>query len=379
MRKPGARAFFWQAVVVAAVLAAVLWLGGNTAENLARQGKTAGFGFLEDAAGFAINFHLIPYAETDTVWRAFFVGVLNTLLVSAIGIVFATVIGFTVGVAQLSANPLTRALAVGYVELFRNIPLLLQIFFWYFVVLRPLPPPKNSAAFAGALFNNRGAYLPKPLADDGFGWVWVALALALILSAFLFWRARRTQMQTGKRPAVFVPSLVLCFVLPLFAFFAAGSPLSLEFPKLRGFNIGGGLWLPPEFIALLLALSVYTASFIAENVRAGVLAVGAGQSEACRALGLPPALALRLVIIPQAMRVIIPPLTNQYLNLAKNSSLAVAIAYPELVSVFAGIVLNITGNEIEVIFMTMLFYLSLSLCIAAFMNWFNRRAALRGR
>ncbi len=367
----------WQAATIAAVAACIWWLADNTAANLARQNKTSGFGFLDGTAGFAINFHLIEYDESHTVWRVFAVGVLNTLLVSVLAIIGATFLGFAVGIGQLSAHPLVRALAVGYVELFRNIPLLLQIFFWYFIVLRPLPPPKSSIAAAGAFLNNRGAYLPKPLFDGGGWWIMAAVVIALLLSLLLWYLSRRRRDKTGKGFTVWSWVLLLFALLPPLAFAFSGASFSVEIPRLSGFNVKGGLWLPPEFMALWFALAVYTASFIAENVRAGVLSVGIGQSEAYRALGLRRTAGLRLVVIPLALRVIIPPLTNQYLNAAKNSSLAVAIAYPELVSVFTGIVLNNTGNEIEVIFMTMLFYLAMSLSIAALMNWFNRRFALR--
>lgn len=377
--QPRWRGFFYQTLTLLIVFLSIWWIGDNTADNLARQGKTTGFGFLDDTAGFAINFHLIDYNESSPIWRVFLVGALNTLLVSFLGIIFATLIGFVVGVAQLSVNPLVRGLAVGYVELFRNIPLLLQIFFWYFTILRPLPAPKNSATIADAVFlNNRGLYLPQPLPEDGFGWVTAALVLAIGLSVILAVWAKKRQRESGKTFPVFICVTGLVVVLPVAAFFSAGMPLGFELPQLKGFNIikNSGMWLPPELIALLFALSVYTASFIAEIVRAGVLSVGGGQTEAYRALGLRRSTGLRLVIIPQALRVIVPPLTNQYLNLTKNSSLAIAIAYPEVVSVFAGIVLNITGHEIEVIFLTMMFYLGLSLLIAVLMNWFNRRYAL---
>ena len=379
---PRWRGLAYQLFTVGALVLFVLWITDNTAHNLAQQGKAAGFGFLDNTAGFAINFHLIPYTETDTLARVFWVGALNTLLIALLGIVFATVIGFVVGVSQLSKNPLVRALAVGYVELFRNIPLLLQIFFWYFIVLRPLPAPKNSFVFFDSLFvNNRGLYLPEPLAQAGFGWVWLALAAAAVFAALLAWWARRRQRLTGATFPVLLTALVALVAAPTLAFFAAGAPIDLEYPRLSGFNIAKdtGMWLPPEFISLLFALSVYTASFIAENVRAGILAVQGGQTEAALSLGLSRALALRLVIIPQALRVIVPPLTNQYLNITKNSSLAVAIAYPEVVSVFAGIALNITGQEIEILFITMMFYLSISLLIAAVMSRYNRRNQLQSR
>lgn len=376
---PYFRGFFYQAVTLTVICLFIWWLGGNAADNLARQGKITGFNFFNDTAGFAINFHLIPYDETAPIWRVFYVGILNTLLISFLGILFATLLGFIIGIAQLSPNPLVRSLAVGYVELIRNIPLLLQIFFWYFIVLRPLPLPKNSITIAEAFFlNNRGIYMPEPIAGDGFGLVLLTLAAAIVLTAALLLWARARQRNSGRRFPVLSISLLLLLLPPLAVFWGSGSPLTLELPVLKGFNIAknSGLWLPPELIALLLALSIYTAAFIAEVVRAGILSVGREQTEATLSLGLPRALGLRLVIIPQALRVIVPPLTNQYLNLAKNSSLAVAIAYPEIVSVFTGIVLNITGREIEIIFMTMLFYLTLSLSIALFMNWFNRRYAL---
>ena len=376
---PYFRSFFYQAATLTVVCLSVWWLGDNAADNLARQGKVTGFGFLNDTAGFAINFHLIPYDETAPIWRVFYVGILNTLLISFLGIILATLLGFVIGVSQLSPNPLVRTLAVGYVELIRNVPLLLQIFFWYFTVLRPLPPPKKSLSIAEAFFlNNRGLYMPEPIATEGFGLVMLTLAAAVVLIAALIFWARARQRQSGQRFPVLGVSLLLLLLPPLTVFWAAGAPLALELPVLKGFNIAknSGLWLSPELISLLLALSTYTAAFIAEIVRAGIQSVGQGQSEAYRALGLHRALGMRLVIIPQALRVIVPPLTNQYLNLTKNSSLAVAIAYPEIVSVFAGIVLNITGQEVEVIFMTMLFYLTLSLSIALLMNWFNRRFAL---
>ena len=376
--KPKVRAIFYQAAILIALAAFALWLADNTAANLLRQGKAAGFGFLNDAAGFDINFHLIDYDESSPIVRVFAVGVLNTLLVSAMGIVLATMMGFAVGIARLSPNPLIGGFAAAYVEIFRNIPLLLQIFFWYFIVLQPLPSPKNSAVLGDAIFlNNRGLYFPKLIPNDEFSIVWIAFALGIILAIALAIWANRRQRISGKQFPIYTAAACAIFSPPIIAFIAAEFPLQWRLPELRGFNIGGGgVWLPPELLALTFALSIYTASFIAENVRAGLLSVGQGQSEAAGALGLRRGLALRLIVIPQAMRVIIPPLTNQYLNLAKNSSLAVAIAYPELVSVFTGTALNQSGHEVEIIFMTMLFYLSISLSIAMIMNWFNRRFAL---
>ena len=378
-RNPRQRGLIYQTGAIALTIAAVWWLGDNTAGNLAKQGKTAGFDFLHDTAGFAINFHLIPYEATDPISRVFWVGVVNTLLISCLGIIGATILGFVVGIAQLSPNPIIRGLAVSFVEFFRNIPLLLQIFFWYFTVLRPLPQPRHSLVVADSFFlNARGLYTPKPLFAAGAEWAWWALAAAALAVWWLTAWARRRQRLTGQTFPVFWSSVALLLLLPLLAFAAAGLPITFSFPEFKGFNIiqGSGLWVPPELIALLLALSVYTASFIAEIVRAGMQSVSGGQMEACRALGLRRNISMRLVIIPQALRVIVPLLTNQYLNITKNSSLAVAIAYPELVSVFAGIVLTQTGHEIEVIFITMAFYLVISLLIATFMGWFNARFAL---
>ena len=380
-RNARGRGALYQAAAFALLALFVWWLADNAAVNLARQEKATGFGFLNDTAGFAINFHLVHYEESSPIRRVFVVGALNTLLIAAVGIVLATVLGFVVGIARLSPNPLAARAASAYVEVFRNIPLLLQIFFWYFAVLRPLPNPRDGIVFmGGAHINNRGLYLPEPILESGAATAWTALALGVVASLVLARWARDRRDRTGQAFPVFRASLVLTLGAPVLALAAHGFPLTWEWPRLRGFNIAGdtGMWLPPEFVALLLALSVYTASFIAEIVRGGILAVSSGQMEAARALGLRRGAAMRLVVAPQALRAIVPPLTNQYLNLTKNSSLAAAIAYPEIVSVFAGTVLSQTGQEIEVLFLAMMFYLSVSLLIAAAMNFFNRRYALRG-
>lgn len=380
-RNARARGVLYQAAAFVLLALFVWWLANNAAVNLTRQEKATGFGFLNDTAGFAINFHLVHYEESSPIRRVFIVGALNTLLIAAIGIVLATVIGFIVGIARLSPNPLAAKAAAAYVEIFRNIPLLLQIFFWYFAVLRPLPNPRDGIVFmGGAHLNNRGVYFPEPMLESGGALVWTALALGALAAFGVAKWARIRQNKTGRAFPVFRAALGLTLGAPFLALAALGFPLTLEWPELRGFNIAAntGLWLPPEFVALLLALSVYTASFIAEIVRGGILAVSAGQMEAARALGLRRGAAMRLVVAPQALRAIVPPLTNQFLNLTKNSSLAAAIAYPEVVSVFAGTVLSQTGQEIEVLFLAMMFYLSVSLLIAAAMNVFNRRHALRG-
>lgn len=372
-RRPQVRAWLLQALLLAAVLGGIAYLFDNALANLARQGIASGFGFWNERAGFGIDVSLIAYDASSSYGRAFLVGLLNTLLLSALGIVFATLLGFVIGVARLSSNWLIRQWAAAYIETIRNVPLLLQIFFWYFAVLRPLPHPREAIELFGLAFlSNRGLVVPRPLLEPGFGWLLTALAAGLIGCLLLRrWLRRRAP---GLRRWPWMLALLLgpaALVLLL-----AGLPLGWELPEFQRFNFRGGLTLTPEFVALLVALATYTAAFIAEIVRAGIQSVGRGQREAAYSLGLPPALTLRKVILPQAMRVIVPPLTNQYLNLTKNSSLAAAIAYPDLVSVFAGTVLNQTGQAVEVIGVTMAVYLTISLAIAAAMNLYNRRVAL---
>ncbi len=302
----------------------------------------------------------------------FLVGLLNTLLVSGIGIVLATILGFFVGLARLSPNWLVARLAGGYVELIRNLPLLFQILFWYLAVLGTLPGPRQSISLLGEVFlNNRGLFVPGPVAGEGAGWVAAAFVLAVMAIIALRLWARRRQERTGRQFPLFWTGLALIVVLPLAALVATGFPIGFEKPELRGFNFVGGVRLTPEFVALLVALTTYTAAFIAEVVRAGVLAVPRGQTEAALALGLRRPLTLRLIVVPQALRVIVPPLTNQYLNLTKNSSLAVAVGYPDLVAVFAGTTLSQTGQAIEVIAITMAVYLAISLLTSGLMNWYN--------
>jgi general L-amino acid transport system permease protein len=376
---PKTRALLYQIVA----LAAVLWLGYefvlNARANLQAQNIGSGFGFLENTAGFGVNQSLIPYNESDTYGRVFLVGLLNTLLVAALGIALATVLGFLIGLARLSPNWLLARLAGGYVELIRNLPLLFQILFWYLAVLGTLPGPRQSISLAGVIFlNNRGIIMPAPVAGAGVGSVVAAFGVGVVGAIALAFWARRRQERTGQRIPLLWLSLALILGLPLAAFVAAGFPISFERPMLRGFNFVGGVRLIPEFVALLLALTIYTAAFIAEVVRAGVLAVPRGQTEAALALGLRRGLMLRLIVVPQALRVIVPPLTNQYLNLTKNSSLAVAIGYPDLFAVFAGTALNQTGQAIEIIAITMAVYLAISLLTSAFMNWYNARIQVAG-
>jgi general L-amino acid transport system permease protein len=375
--RPEARQIAYQVLLVAVLAFAAYWVVTNVADNLRRQGIASGFDFLGRTSGFDVSQSLIEYSNTSTYGRAFWVGLLNTLLVAALGIVLATVLGFVIGIARLSSNWLIARLATGYVELVRNVPLLLQLFFWYYAVLKNLPSPRQSYALpGGAYFNVRGLYLPVPVPRAGFGWVAAAFLAGLAGTIALRRWARRRQELTGERFPVVWAGLAAILGLPLLVFLLAGRPLALDFPRLAGFNFVGGLPILPELMALLLGLTIYTASFIAEIVRGGILGVPKGQSEAAHALGLSRAQALRLVVIPQAARIVIPQLTSQYLNLTKNSSLAVAIGYPDFVSVFTGTVLNQTGQAVEVILMTMGVFLAISLATSLFMNWFNRRMAL---
>ncbi len=350
----------------------------NAANNLARAHIASGFRFWDNTAGFDISQTLIAYsASTSTFGRAFWVGLLNTLLVAGVGIVLATAIGFVVGIARLSRNWLVARLAGGYVELIRNIPLLLQLLFWYNAVLKALPELRDSIALPGGGFlNNRGLFLPRPDFEPGFGAVLVVLLIGLTIAFALHVWARRRQERTGTRPHTVGWMLALVFGLPLAIFALVGFPLRFSFPQMSRFNVVGGIEILPEFAALILALSAYTAAFIAEAVRAGILSVAPGQTEAAQSLGLRSGTTLRLIVIPQAMRVIVPPLTNQYLNLTKNSSLAVAIGYPDLVQVFAGSVLNITGQAVEVIAITMAVYLAISLVTSLLMNLYGRTTAI---
>jgi general L-amino acid transport system permease protein len=362
-------------------LAVVAIVGGlacaaivNAARNLAAAHIASGFGFWNNTAGFDISQTLIDYsASTSSFGRAFWVGLLNTLLVAGLGIVLATVLGFLTGIARLSTNWLVARLAGGYVELIRNVPLLLQLLFWYNAVLKALPELRGSVALPfGGFLNNRGLFLPRPQFSENFGYAVAALAFGVVATLALRFWARRRQERTGMPFPVVWLALGLIVALPALVFELVGHPLAFGFPDIGRFNVRGGVEILPEFAALLLALTVYTAAFIAEVVRAGVLSVPHGQGEAAAALGLPARKTLRLVVVPQAMRVIVPPLTSQYLNLTKNSSLAVAIGYPDLVQVFTGSVLNITGQAVEVVALTMAVYLVISLVTSSLMNLYGR-------
>jgi general L-amino acid transport system permease protein len=372
------RGIIMQVVVAGALLALTIFIVHNTSINLAKRGIASGFGFLENVAGFQPTFSLIPFdLATSSNGRVFLLGLVNTLVVSAIGIVLTTIIGFIIGIARLSPNYLISKLAAVYVDGIRNIPLLAQIIFWYFGVLSTLPNVRQSLSALGVFFlNQRGLFMPAPVLESGFWITPLALLLGIAGTAVLQrWSHRRQELTGQQFPTLWV-GLGLIVGLPVLAGLIAGTHVGWSLPELKGFNFQGGMSVLPEFVALLLALSIYTAAFIAEIVRAGVQAVSHGQTEAARALGLRASLTTRLVILPQALRVIVPPLTSQYLNLTKNSTLGVIIAYPDLVSVFAGTVQNQTGQAVECVAITMAVYLVISLLISAFMNWYNRRIAL---
>ncbi|MEM7119670.1 MAG: amino acid ABC transporter permease [Pseudomonadota bacterium] len=372
---PVIRGIFWQIVVVGGVVLLAAFLVSNTLSNLARQNIASGFGFFDAESGFAIGEAIVPFAPTDTYLRALIVGLLNTIKVAVIGVFFATIIGTIVGVMRLSHNWLIAKIASIYVEVLRNIPLLLQLFFWYSLIVSTLPRAKDALGpFLGFHLSNRGLNVPVP--DD---WAYLGPLVGILLATVVTWvllkRSKRIHDATGETKPVMWPSIGIFVMFIFLGWAATGFPTSIDTPALQGFSFQGGVDVSSEFLALWLGLTLYTAAFIAEIVRSGILAVNKGQWEAAGALGLRRGQILRFIALPQAMRVIIPPMTSQYLNLTKNSSLAVAIGYPDIVSV-AGTTINQTGQAIEGIAVIMAVYLTLSLSISLFMNWYNKRIAL---
>ena len=372
------RSVFIQIMTMLILFTFLGMIGHNVATNLEKAGKDFSFKFLSYPAGYDISFQpFISFSPTDTHLRAAVVGLLNTLLVAVSGVIIASIMGFTMGILRLSNNWLVSRLVYVFLEFTRNVPVLLHIFFVYGIFLYVLPVPKKALSISDTVFlTNRGFYWPSPVFEDGFGYVWFALLTAIVVViAFVIWE-RKHQDKTGIKYPSFTISTAIIIGLPLLTFFISGSPMSWEIPVIKGFNFKGGTSIKPEYIALTFALAYYTSCFIAEIVRSGILAVSGGQSEASHALGLSHGNTLRLVVIPQALRVIIPPLASQYLNLTKNSSLAIAIGYMDIVATIGGISLMQTGREMETMIFVLLTYLIISLIISAFMNWFNKRMSI---
>ncbi|MGY5805913.1 amino acid ABC transporter permease [Rhizobium sp. LEGMi12c] len=373
---PKVRGAFYQALTIIILVAVAVFVIHNTARNLSELNRSFGFGFLEGRAGFNLGQALIPYSSDSTNATALLVGVLNTLLISVVGIIAATVVGFIIGIGRLSHNWLIAKLSQAYVEIFRNIPPLLVIFFWYSGVLVLLPQARDAVHLPfSSYLSNRGLAFPSPIFGAGMWAVGIAFLVAMAAVFFVARWARKRQVATGQQFHTIWVSIGILIGLPLLVFLVTGMPLSFDYPIAGKFNLTGGTVIGPEFLALLLALSLYTASYIAEIVRAGIRGVPKGQSEAAGALGLRASAINRLIIIPQAMRIIIPPLTSQYLNLIKNSSLAIAIGYADLVAV-GGVILNQSGRAVEVVIIWMIIYLALSIVTSLFMNWFNAKMAL---
>jgi len=379
-RDPDKRAIIYQVLVVLVIGWFVYSIINNTATNMEQRGLASGFGFLSTSAGFGIiSTPFVPYTEESSYFTVFLVGLVNTIIIAFVGCLLALVLGFVVGIARLSSNWLVQKIATFYIELFRNIPLLLQILFWYSAVLKPLPGPRQLHEAGEKVYmsiNNRGVIFAEPVGQPGFENVWYAFFAAIAVTWIIKKWAVVRQTKTGKQFPMFLVGLALIIGAPLITYFVMGRPLDFVPAEMSRFALRGGVTIIPEFVALLLALVIYTASFIAEIVRSGIQAVSHGQTEAASALGIKPTHRMRLVVVPQAMRVIVPPLTSQFLNLTKNSSLATAIAYPDLFSVFAGTTLNQTGQAVEIMAMTLAVYLTLSLLTSGFMNWYNSRIKL---
>ena len=377
---PENRAIIYQVLALGLIFLLSYFVINNMFTNIEKRGINTGFDFLSSEAGFGILQSLVAYDESDTHGKVFIVGLLNTVLVSVIGIIFASIIGLLVGIGRLSKNFMVSKLSLIYIETFRNIPILLQILFWYNVVLASLPSPRQSMSFFDSIFfNNRGLYIPRPILESGFTAVIIAFIIAIASVIYLKKWSTKRHNETGEEFPLFFTSIAILIGAPTLVFLLSGSPASLEIAALKGFNFKGGWTLIPELLALAFALSIYTATYIAEAVRAGIEAVPKGQKEAAAALGLKDSTILKKVVLPQALRVIIPPVINQYLNLLKNSSLATAIGYPELVTVFSGTSLNQVGQAIEIILMTMAVYLTISIIISVFMNYVNSRMQIKER
>ncbi len=380
LRDRKVRGFLFQLLTVIGLVAFLWYIGTNTVHNIEQRGIQTGFGFLSGTAGFAINDTPIAYNETYTHGRVFLVGLLNTLIISFVVIILSSILGLIIGILRLSKNWLIAKLSSAYIDIFRNIPILLQILFWYNVVLATLPSPRKSIELFGSVFiNNRGFYVPKPALNSTTISMIVAVFLAVIIIYFLNRWSNKRHEETGEEFPVLLTGIGLIIALPVIAFFIGGANLDPSYPVLKGFNFRGGKVFYPEFLALAFALTIYTATFIAEAVRSGIEAVSKGQKEAAASIGLSNYQALKLVVLPQAIRIAIPPTINQYLNIVKNSSLATAIGYPELVTVFAGTSLNQVGQAIEIISMTMLVYLVISLSVSALLNWINFKMKIKER
>ena len=380
LRNQKVRGFLFQLLTVIGLVAFLWYIGQNTINNVEQRGIQTGFEFLNSTAGFGISESPIEFQESDTHGRVFLVGLLNTLIVSFVGIILSTILGLFVGILRLSDNYLVKKLAAAYIDIFRNIPILLQILFWYNVVLKALPSPRQSLEFVGGVFiNNRELYFPQPSLNTTTVSMLISIVVAIIFILFLNRWAKKRQELTGQDFPVLLSGFGIVVAFPLLAFFASGANLELSYPVLKGFNFKGGKTISPEFLALTFALTIYTATFIAEAVRSGIEAVSKGQKEAAASLGLSSYQALKLVVLPQAIRIAIPPTINQYLNLTKNSSLAAAVGYPEIVTVFSGTSLNQTGQAIEIIAITMLVYLTISILVSALLNWFNHNMKIKER
>ncbi len=374
------RAIFYQFIVVTLLVIGLWFMFTNLFINIESKGINTGFDFLNERSGFDISETPIAYNANSTYLDAFFVGIVNTLYVSAIAIIFSTILGVLIGIARLSKIFLVSKFASYYIETFRNIPLLLQILFWYNIVLASLPSPKQSIELgADMILNNRGFSVPRPIMEDGFNWVIVSFFVAIGIILYISKIVKRRFEETGHDTFLLPWNIIILFAIPSIVYLLMGSPLSFDVPALEGFNYEGGMTYTPEFLALAFSLSIYTATFTAEAVRSGIEAVDIGQKEAAAALGLNKYKALKLVVLPQAIRIAFPPIISQFLNVVKNSSLATAIGYPELVTIFSGTALNQTGQAIEIIMMTMSVYLVISLIISAILNYVNKKMEIKGR